>query len=66
VIQIIFVSIKKLKVNVSHATDIESASIIKDEVHVLYVHPRVGVNIVNTYLLLAPIGNPTVFVATVY
>jgi hypothetical protein len=60
------VSIKKLKVNVSHAMDIESASIIKDEVHALYVLQIVLVNTVNTYLLLVPIGNPTVFVATVY
>jgi hypothetical protein len=66
VIQIIFVSIKRLKVNVLHAMDTKSAVMINDEVHALHALQKVDVNIVNMYPLLAPVGNPIVSVATVY
>jgi hypothetical protein len=60
------VSTKKLKVNVLYATDTEYVNMINDEVHALHVLQKVDANIVNTYPLLAPVGNPTVSIATVY
>jgi hypothetical protein len=66
VLQIIFVNIKRLKVNVSHATDIKYAVMINDEVHALPALQKVDVKIVTMYPLLDPVGNPIVSVATVY
>jgi hypothetical protein len=66
VIQIIFVSTKNLKINALNVTGLMFANIKNDEVHALYALQKVDVKIVNTYPLLAPVGNPIVSVATVY
>ena len=66
VIQIIFASTKNLKINALNVTGFMFVNIKNDEACVLSALQKVDVKIVNIYPLLAPVGNPTVSVATVY